>query len=71
MKRDASQVKLLAIYDFKKGKVTLFNIGINTAGNRTIDLVDNIENGLNLWDTTCEKKVLLHNQCIDTGGGDT
>ena len=69
MKRGAPHVKLLATYDFKKVKVTMFDIGINTAGNRIINSVDDINHGLNLWGTACETKVLPHNQCIDTVSG--
>ena len=48
MKRSDLHVKLLATYDSKKGKVTAFSISINTTQNRTIDSVDDSNNGLNL-----------------------
>lgn len=69
VKKGSPHIKLLATYYFKKGNVTVFNIGINTAENRTFDSVDNINHGLSLYGTACETKVLLHNQCTDAGGG--
>ena len=70
-KRGAPHVKLFASFDFKLQKVIVFNIGINSTGNRTIDAVEDIDHALTLWDTACETKVFVHNQCTDAGGGGT
>ena len=68
-KRGAPHVKLLASFDSTLQKVIVFNIGINSTGNRTIDAVEDIDHALTLWDTACETKVFIHNQCTDAGGG--
>ena len=57
-KRGAPHVKLLASFDSTLQKVIVFNIGINSTGNRTIDAVEDIDHALILWDTACETKVL-------------
>ena len=68
-KKGAPHVELLASFDFKKDKVVVFNIGINTTGNRTIDAVEDIDDALSLWYSACGTKVLLHNQFTDADSG--
>ena len=71
VKRRAPHIKILASYHWQRGKVTLFNIVMNTTGNHTVNAVDTIDHALTLWNTACEIKVFLHNQYTDAGRGGT
>jgi len=71
VKKNAPHVKLMGTYNLEKKKVNVFNFGMNTAGNRTMDAVQDIDNSLKVWDIACDNKVYLDGQCIYAGGGGT
>ena len=66
----ASFVKLLARYDETRRRVKVTSIGIQSAGNTSIDAAEGIDHALKVYDYP-DDSILLSNHGTDAGGGGT
>ena len=66
----ASFVKLIARYDETRSRVKVTYVGVQSAGNTSIDAAEGIDHALQVYDCS-DDRILLSNHGTDAGGGGT
>ena len=64
----ASFAKLLARYDETRSRVKVTSIGIQSAGNTSVDAAEGIDHALQVYGYADDSRILLSNHRTDAGG---